>query len=519
MGLEGLGLEFGVELHREEEGVVLQLDDLDQVAAGVDARDEQAGALELADVGVVHLVAVAVAFADAFGLVGLGGLRAGGEGALVAAESHGRALVDDLLLLLHHVDHRMGGVGVELGGVGALQLEHVAGELDHGDLQAEAEPVVGHAVLAGVAGGDDLALGAAVAEAAGDEDAVEALEQAGAAAFFQVLGVDAHDLHPGVVRDAGVGDGLVDRFVGVLELDVFADDADFHGMGGVVDAAGELGPDVAGGLGFVQAEEIDHELVEALALEGERELVDRGHVAALDHGLHRHVAEHGQLVAHAGVHRMLAAAHEDVGLDADLAELGHRLLGGLGLQLAGGGEVGHEGDVQENHVARALFEGELAQGLEEGQALDVAGGAADLGDEDVDVLRRHGDALLDLVGHVRDHLHGLAEVGAAALLLDHALVDLAGGEVVEAGKFAAGEALVVTEVEVGLGTVLEDIDLPVLVGAHRARIDVQVGVEFLDAHGEAAHLEQGAERGGGEALAERGDDAAGHKDILHPNRI
>jgi hypothetical protein len=39
---------------------------------------------------------------------------------------------------------------------------------------------------------------------------------------------------------------------------------------------------------------------------------------------------------------------------------------------------------------------------------------------------------LDLVGDVRDHLHGLAEVVAAALLGDDGVVDLAGGEVVAA---------------------------------------------------------------------------------------
>ena len=39
------------------------------------------------------------------------------------------------------------------------------------------------------------------------------------------------------------------------------------------------------------------------------------------------------------------------------------------------------------------------------------------------------DALLDLVGDVRDHLHGLAEVRAVALLGEHRLVDRAGGRV------------------------------------------------------------------------------------------
>jgi hypothetical protein len=47
---------------------------------------------------------------------------------------------------------------------------------------------------------------------------------------------------------------------------------------------------------------------------------------------------------------MVAAAHEDVGLDADLAKLRHGLLRGLGLQLTRRLEVGHERDVDENHI-------------------------------------------------------------------------------------------------------------------------------------------------------------------------
>ena len=42
------------------------------------------------------------------------------------------------------------------------------------------------------------------------------------------------------------------------------------------------------------------------------------------------------------------------------------------------------------------------------------------------------DEFLDLVGDVRDHLHRLAEIVAAALLGEHRLVDPAGGEVVAA---------------------------------------------------------------------------------------
>jgi hypothetical protein len=66
---------------------------------------------------------------------------------------------------------------------------------------------------------------------------------------------------------------------------------------------------------------------------------------------------------------------------------------------------------------------ELADGLEEGQRLDVADGAADLDDGHVGALGGLSDARLDLVGDVRNHLHRRAEVLAAALLGDDRLVD------------------------------------------------------------------------------------------------
>src|SRR5579871_1514135 len=75
------------------------------------------------------------------------------------------------------------------------------------------------------------------------------------------------------------------------------------------------------------------------------------------------------------------------------------------------------------------------------------------------------------------------------------------------------------EVEVGLGAVLEDVDLPVLVGAHRPGIHVQVGIELLDPHLETPELKQGAERRGRESLAQGGNHSAGHEDVFHPSGI
>ena len=108
----------------------------------------------------------------------------------------------------------------------------------------------------------------------------------------------------------------------------------------------------------------------------------------------------------------------------------------------------------------------------------------------------------------------LPRYSPCALLLDDRQVDLAGRVVAVAGQRGVGEPLVVAQVEVGLGAVVEDVDLAVLVGAHRAGIDVDVRVELLQPDAQAAVLQQHADRGAGQPLAERADHAAGDEDVL-----
>ena len=149
---------------------------------------------------------------------------------------------------------------------------------------------------------------------------------------------------------------------------------------------------------------------------------------------------------------------------------------------------------------------DLADRLEERQRLDVADGAADLQDDDVaSSLHRRAGCALDLVRDVRDDLDGRAQVLPAPLLADDRVPDRPGRVVCVRERFSVDEPLVVAEVEIGLGAVLGDEDLAVLVRAHRPRIDVDVRVELLNLHLHAARLQQRSERGGGDPLPE--DDA------------
>ena len=169
--------------------------------------------------------------------------------------------------------------------------------------------------------------------------------------------------------------------------------------------------------------------------------------------------------------------------------------------------------MDEAAVLLALLEAHLTDGLKEGLALDVAGGAADLSDDHIS-LGGGGqivDVALDLVGDVGDDLDGLAEVSALTLLVQHVPVHLAGGQVRVLVQVLVDKAFVMAEVEVGLSAVVGDEDLAVLQGTHGARVHVHIGVQLLAGHLEAAALQQSAQRGGGDAFAQTGDDAAGHE--------
>ena len=121
--------------------------------------------------------------------------------------------------------------------------DDLAGELDDRALQPEAQPEVRHAVVAGEVGGEDLALDAAMAEAARDEDAGRALEP-----LVEVLLRERLASRPsGPSRrrscaQAAWRSASVTRQVGVGQLDVLADERDLERRLGRLDPLDERAP-------------------------------------------------------------------------------------------------------------------------------------------------------------------------------------------------------------------------------------------------------------------------------------
>ncbi len=191
------------------------------------------------------------------------------------------------------------------------------------------------------------------------------------------------------------------------------------------------------GARLVRQPEMPEQLgVDPLLVVADRHLVDVRGVERRDHGVRLHVALERDLAPGFGRDRPLGAAKQHVGLDADAAQLAHRMLGRLGLELARRGEIGHQRQMHVGDAIAAELEAELADRLEERQALDVADRAADLAEHEIDVVDVGQDELLDHVGDVRHHLDRAAEIVAVALAREHPRIDPARGDAVDAARRA-----------------------------------------------------------------------------------
>ena len=259
-------------------------------------------------------------------------------------------------------------------------------------------------MLTRILDGLDLALDAAVAEAARHEDALAADKHLIKirVRILDLLGVDPMDLDSRIVVDTTVVQCLRNGDIGIRQLDVLADHSDFHFLGRMIDLVDHLFPVRHIRREIIHVELLQGDLVETFALHHQRNLIDRRSRAVLDDSLRLHIAEHRDLLFHFLRNGLLRAADEDVRLDADSAQFLDAMLRRLRLELTGSRDIRQQRDMDVEGVVLADFLLDLADGLEERLALDITDRTADLRDDDISAISLGYivDLLLDLVRDV-----------------------------------------------------------------------------------------------------------------------
>ena len=173
----------------------------------------------------------------------------------------------------------------------------------------------------------------------------------------------------------------------------------------------------------------------------------------------------------------------------------------FGLQLLRGRDPRHQRQMNKHRILAPQFLPHLANRLQKRQRLNVAHRPADLHNRHVRAVGRdlaHG--VLDLVGHVRNHLHRLPQVVSAPLLQDDLLVDAPGGQVVVPRQRRVRKALVVAQVKIGLRAVVGHENLAVLKRRHGSRVDIQVRVKLHQVNAQPATFKQAPDGSSRKAL-------------------
>ena len=215
-----------------------------------------------------------------------------------------------------------------------------------------------------------------------------------------------------------------------------------------------------------------HFPVQPFAVILQRHRIDARRIQSGDHRFLAHVAEQRDLGAFVFWQGLLAAAQQDIGLDAKPGQLAYRMLRRLGLQLAGGGDIRHQRNMHKTGCLAPHLVAQLADSLNKRQAFDITHRSADLAEHEVEVVSFGEGEFLDRVGNVRDHLHRRTQIVAAPLLGDDIAVNPARGNIIRLPRRNASKPLIVPQIEIGLSTIVSHVHFAVLIWAHRAWVDV-----------------------------------------------
>ena len=121
---------------------------------------------------------------------------------------------------------------------------------------------------------------------------------------------------------------------------------------------------------------------------------------------------------------MFGTLHLDARLDTGTLQFLDRVLGRLGLQLAGGCQIGYISQVYTQSVF-AQFPLQLSDTFQIRQRLDIAHGSADFGNDEVEFIfvAQQLYITLDFIRNMKDYLKGLSTIIETALIVYNCIVE------------------------------------------------------------------------------------------------
>ena len=281
----------------------------------------------------------------------------------------------------------------------------------------------------------------------------------------------------------------------VVKLHIFSNKSDSYIFVCILCAANHLGPLCQVGSAVRKSQMTAYGMCQSFIFKPQWHLIQRRCCKILDNVLLADIAKQSYLLSHIVGDAFFRAADDYIGLYADGEKLLCGVLGGFGFKLLRASDIGDQSNVDIAYILASLFGADLPDGFEKWGGLNIAYGSAYLGDDHICIgfIGSTVNSVLYLVGDVRYDLYRTAEVIAAALLGDDVPVYLSRSHVGVYRQIFVNKSLVVTEVKVGLRSVIGHEYLAVLEGRHGARVYIDIGVKFLYRHLISALLEKSSQ--------------------------
>ena len=127
---------------------------------------------------------------------------------------------------------------------------------------------------------------------------------------------------------------------------------------------------------------------------------------------------------------------------------------------------------------------QLTNCLDIRKTFNVTNCSADLGNNDIIIpcLTKFSHSAFDLIGNMRDHLYRFAQVSSFSFFCDDCLINTAGCYIVSLGSVDIQKTFTVANVKICFGAIFRHIAFPVLVRIKCSRININVGIEFLNSN-------------------------------------
>ena len=146
---------------------------------------------------------------------------------------------------------------------------------------------------------------------------------------------------------------------------------------------------------------------------------------------------------------------------------------------------------------------ELTNCLQKWLALNVTDSSANFNDGNVRIIgsKIPIETALDFIGDMRNNLYSPSAIVTAAFLLKNRPVNLTSCYIGVFIQALVDEALIMSQIKVGLGTVIGNKNLSVLYRVHSTGVDIDVRIEFLHGYFVSTRFQKTSQGCGGNSFA------------------